>query len=1609
MKTTNSPLTKKSHIIVLITALSLLIAFGGYFYYKKEESSIRRQKYSELKAIADLKASQIEQWVQERISDAKVATQSTEGINEWLKDTANVKLKQDIIKQLQPFQKELGYENIFLAAPNGRLLLSAQAENREFDSFLLQKIIEASEKKEILLTDFYMSQTHNKIHYDIISPIIDNRKNTIAVLLFRRDPNTFLYPLIQTWPTPSPSSETSILRVEQDSVVFLNELRHRKNTALQFKIPLTRTDVPAVQAALGRTGLYEGIDYRGVEVLSDIRVIPATNWIMLAKVDKSEIFSGLYVSAAVISGFTFLLIIICGIGLVFIYNSRQKNIFKELYNKEKELWQHQERFRVTMESLGEGIITTDLSGKLQYLNSRAEALTGWNLREARGRMLSEIYHVKNEETGQIENNILDKVIKHGIVKELANHTILITKSGKEIPVMDTGAPIFNTDGSVNGIVITFHDEAEKRTQQKLIKDNEEKYRFLSAQFEAILDHVPGLVFYKDTRNNFIRVNRYFAEANKTTKEAFENKNCADIYPKEDAEKYYEDDLSVINSGVAKLNIEERWLTETGARWVNTNKIPFVDNDGIIIGVIGLSFDITERKQTEEKVHASEVRYRRLFESAKDGILILDAETGMIIDVNPFLIGLLGFSHEAFLGKKVWELGFLRDIIANRDNFAELQQKEYVRYEDLPLETSDGRQIDVEFVSNVYLVNNKKVIQCNIRDITERLFAEERQASLSRILEESLNEIFIFSVDDLKFIEANKGARNNTGYSIEEFRQMTPVDLKPDFTLNKFNEQILPLRTGEQEKIVFETFHRRKNGSDYQVEIHLQCSTYDNKPVYVATILDVTERKQAEKEMSIEQKKSQQYFQFAGTMMVILDQDGKISKINIKACNILGYTEEEILGRDWFSTILPKDIGENVRAIFKEIMNGKNEAVEFYENPIINRSGKERLIEWHNVLLLDDNGKPVGTLSSGEDITERKLTGAIIHEQTQDLQLINSLNVAINRGDKFANIIEMLSKEIMRNFNCFGTITSFPGADNKVLIPHNIQFPSQLLSRLEKLTGGNLHSLPLKISLSGEGYLARIMKSGLPHAFNDEQEIKAVMAEFTDNSLLKKLAPSVYDMLSFRSMVIIPLISGDAVLGMLEIARSIPTSKRELERLGTIAGQLTLAIGRKLHEEKINNINAYLEIKVEERTRQLKEARAEADRANLAKSEFLSRMSHELRTPMNSILGFTQLMNMGELTPAHKKGVDHILNSGKHLLNLINEVLDLSRIEAGKLTLSLEPVQLSGIVAETLDVIKPLAAAKNITFNFPESSVCALFVKADRVKIKQVLLNLVSNSVKYNRDGGSVKVECKSVGSRQLAVGSQEPEVGSRESEVGSQQSEVGSREPEAETLRISVVDTGVGIAPEEIENLFIPFKRIGAEISEIEGTGLGLTVAKKLIEAMGGTIGVESEPGKGSTFWVELPQATGQTERQGSLNDLSAPEKEKAVMTGTILYIEDNLSNIHLVAQILEEHRPGIKLISETHGRNTVKLATDYKPALILLDLDLPDIHGSEVLKRLQENKLAKLIPVVILSADAMGHQMERLIKAGAKAYITKPLDIVDFLKIVDGYFGKKPEVGSRQ
>jgi signal transduction histidine kinase/CheY-like chemotaxis protein len=409
----------------------------------------------------------------------------------------------------------------------------------------------------------------------------------------------------------------------------------------------------------------------------------------------------------------------------------------------------------------------------------------------------------------------------------------------------------------------------------------------------------------------------------------------------------------------------------------------------------------------------------------------------------------------------------------------------------------------------------------------------------------------------------------------------------------------------------------------------------------------------------------------------------------------------------------------------------------------------------------------------------------------------------------------------------------------------------------------------------------------------------------------------------------------------------------LKELGTEQEQLTTT----LQQDK-----ARMEAEILRRSKELQEANRRLRAADVAKSEYLSRMSHELRTPLNAILGFAQLLEMDELREDQRDSLGYILSAARHLLALINEVLDIAAIEAGGLALSLEPVGVADVVSETVSLIRPLADEQGIVLVSPAQT-AGEYVLGDRQRLKQILLNLLSNAVKYNRPAGSVHLICEHV---------------------------AGDR------LRIKVTDTGLGIPPEAFERLFVPFDRLESTESPIEGTGLGLPLSKGLAEAMGGTLELASVPQQGSSFWVELPLAEA-PELGAGQEAGSAAEQVTAEPTGpalTVLYIEDNVSNLQLVERVMQ--RRGIALISAMRPQLGLDLASEHRPDLVLLDLHLPDMPGQEVFRRLQANPKTADIPVVVLSADARPSLITDMLQRGVRAFLTKPLDVRELLELLD-------------
>lgn len=677
----------------------------------------------------------------------------------------------------------------------------------------------------------------------------------------------------------------------------------------------------------------------------------------------------------------------------------------------------------------------------------------------------------------------------------------------------------------------------------------------------------------------------------------------------------------------------------------------------------------------------------------------------------------------------------------------------------------------------------------------------------------------------------------------------------------------------------------RDGSKVPVDVGLGPVHVLNGMMVVASLRDISDRRRAEENLRRERDRAQRYLDTVQTIMVSMDMDGRITMINRKGCEILGYCADELLGCNWFEKCLPSPrVVETVTTVFRQLIAGNLAAAEYFENLVLCRDGRQLLIAWHSAMSTDDDGRVVGTLSSGEDITERRQV---------EIKLRDS-------EERFSIAVE--------------------GAGHGIL-DWNIRTGKLLCSRLcMAMLGYAENDIPQHIN----AWRGRV------HPDDKRRVQKSLIAYLTDQR------PNYVIELRLRCK--------DHGYKWILCRASIAARDRE--------------------DKAIRMIGVFTDISVRKAEEaELVAAREAAEQASKAKTTFLANMSHELRTPLNAIIGFAQMLEMGvpdPITPAQKEAISHILSGGRHLLQLVDEVLGLARIEAGQLDLIIEAVHLAPLIDETERLLLPAAAMRRIIIR--RSCGDNKLVLADRSRVRQILLNLLSNAVKYNRDDGHVDVSCSVSGGN----------------------------------VRVTVTDTGQGISEVHREEVFEPFQRLGAESTAIEGCGIGLVICKHLVEAMGGAIGFDSIEGTGSRFWFELPLASGDLEKPVNATAIAYAALDTAAkpIEGRVLYVEDNLANLTLMRHVFRM-LPDIEFVAAPDGETALAMLADVAPDLVLLDINLPGMSGREVLKRMKADRRWVSLPVIAVSAAAMPSDIKVGIEAGFLAYFTKPIDVPVFLERV--------------
>ncbi|MES2718944.1 MAG: PAS domain S-box protein [Pseudomonadota bacterium] len=764
---------------------------------------------------------------------------------------------------------------------------------------------------------------------------------------------------------------------------------------------------------------------------------------------------------------------------------------------------------------------------------------------------------------------------------------------------------------------------------------------------------------------------------------------------------------------------------------------------------------------------------------------------------------------------------------------------------------------------------------------------------------------------------------------------------------------------------------------------------------------------------------------APVIALVLDPQGRIEFINSFGERLTGYSMSELRGQDWFEKLLTARDRDRVRGRFAGLLAGQ--PMPGAINQVLTRDGALRDIDWASRPLKDTTGHTVGLLAIGNDVTERRAAEAALRQGelryrelfdanphpmwVYDLDTLRFLAVndaAVDhygwtREDFLALTIADIRPTEDRSRLAINLNGAQPGFERAGVWRHLCRDGRLIfveISSNDLPFGGRRARLVLandvtaRIEAERESQaLTQQRNNALDQAVAAEAQLREVLARVDDafvavdrdgrytfvNARAEQLlgCPSPDDLLGrhawteFANAVGEPLQQAleqamrnqqPTVLEMHSPDRSRWFEARAYPSANGLSIYFTDITLRKRAEETLQGQRAELEHQVQARTTELVAARDEAERANHAKSQFLSRMSHELRTPLNAILGFGQLMGMDRgVSDKHRGYVHEMLHAGRHLLALINEVLDLARIESGQLALSPEPVALADLVSDSLRMSQPLAEARGV--HLEAHGLESIVLRADRTRLRQVLLNLLSNAIKYNRPQGRVLVDAR--------------------------------LRPDGR-VRLSVTDTGQGIEDARLPELFQPFQRLGAEFSEVEGTGIGLSIAKQLITLMGGSIGVEGRPGLGARFWVDLPADRLADPPAARMLTSDEPQPSQPPPPWrTVLHVEDNPANLRLVEQIMARHAR-VRMLSASAGRPALALARRQQPDLILLDIHLPDINGHALLAQLRADQATRHIPVVALTAQAMPDDERRARAAGFDNFLAKPLDVARLDALID-------------
>ncbi len=626
------------------TAVVLLA--GGALSYVKGIEAIRQDQFRTLAAIGILKSGQIQQWRKDRLADARRLARGplvTRAIAEFLRDPGRQDRRTDLRQRLQPERMVDVYDSVLLLAPDGHVLLTTEDSPTPVDPATQRACAAALASREAVLSDFFRASPDGVVRIDAVAAVRNDEGQPVAVVVLRSTADAYLYPLLQSWPTPSPSAETLLVEREGDVVVFLNDLRHRSKTALSLRLPVSGTHNPAVQAVLGQQGTFEGRDYRDVEVLADLRLILESSWFMVAKVDEDEVLAEARYRASVMALLAGSFILLAAAATAYLYRQRQAGIFRDLYESERRQREGQETFRAILNSIGDAVITTDIEGRVRGMNPVAERLTGWTEAEGCGQPLEAVFRVVDEATNATVESPVNAVLRASGTVRLATDTLLITREGIERRIADSAAPIRDDRGAVSGVVLVFSDQTVQHAARQAQRESEQRLR-------TIIETEPECVKVVGPAGELLEMNPAgLAMLEADSVAVVKQQTLVNFILPEYRASFGALHKRVMSGGSGRLEFEITGLRGT-RRWLETHAAPMRDVTGKVTMLLGITRDITEQRRAEEALH----RQAHMLDNIGQAVIATDP-AGVVIYANRFAEELYGWSRAEMLGRNILDV------------------------------------------------------------------------------------------------------------------------------------------------------------------------------------------------------------------------------------------------------------------------------------------------------------------------------------------------------------------------------------------------------------------------------------------------------------------------------------------------------------------------------------------------------------------------------------------------------------------------------------------------------------------------------------------------------------------------------------------------------------------------------------------------------------------------------------------------------------------------------------------------------------------------------------------------------------------------------------------